>query len=218
MADYFFPFPPAPGSNGIGLFQIGVSPIGTIPPFQWQSTVISQYANSPILLQLLDNMNQYLDQTQNFENFFDLIWNVNTAVGYGLDVWGRIVGVSRTLLVSTGSFFGFDQGLPDSLPWNQGIFFAGETLTSNFALSDEAYRTLIFTKALFNICDGSIPAINQLLMNLFGMSGQCYVADNGLMGITYTFEFALSPVQRSIVLNSGVLPTPCGVAATISSL
>ena len=217
MGDYFPAFPP-PGSNAIGKFTIGVSPIGTIQPFVWQETVIAQYANSPTITQLIANMNAYLDQTANFDAFFDLIWNVDTAQGRGLDIWGRIVGVNRTLTVATGSFFGFEEALPGSLPWNQGVFYSGGSLTGNFNLSDDAYRVLILAKAAFNICDGSIPAINQILMNLFGQSGICYVVDTGGMAMTYKFNFSLSPVQTSIILNSGVLPTPCGVAATISSL
>jgi hypothetical protein len=46
------PHPPAPTEipdSSIGQFQIGVSPIGTIVPFSYWSTIISQYANSPIM-------------------------------------------------------------------------------------------------------------------------------------------------------------------------
>ena len=44
---------PAPGSNAIGTFIIGASPIGDIPVFDPWQTVISQYANSPILTTLI---------------------------------------------------------------------------------------------------------------------------------------------------------------------
>ena len=60
---------------------------------------------------------------------------------------------------------------------NQSPFYSGAVLTSNFNLSDDAFRTLIFAKALANISDGSIPAINQLLLNLFPRRGNCYVTD-----------------------------------------
>jgi hypothetical protein len=51
MTDTGPPYPrPVPGSaNGIGTFQIGISPIGVMPAFDAWTTVISQYANSPIL-------------------------------------------------------------------------------------------------------------------------------------------------------------------------
>lgn len=207
---------PRPGSNAIGSFVIGVSPIGDIPPFDYWSTIISQYANSPILTTLIGNFAAYVDQTANMDAFFDLVWNVDTAQGWGLDVWGRIVGVSRTLnVVATGKFLGFDEATAISAdPFNQSPFYSGGSITNNFLLSDSAFRTLIFAKALANISDGSIKSINQLLLRLFPNRGNCYVTDNGLMTMTYTFKFALTPVEAAIVTQSGVLPKPTGVAVT----
>ncbi len=208
---------PLPGSGAIGRFEIGVSPVGTIPTFDVWRTIISQYANSPILTTLITNMFQYLDQTTNMDSFFDLIWNVDTAEGYGLDVWGRIVGVSRTLQVppSTAVYLGFDEavGGGNIEGFGQAPFYSGAQTTDNITLTDTAYRTLILAKALSNICDGSIAAINQLLLNLFPNRGNCYVIDNLDMTMTYKFVFALSAVEQTIVQASGVLPTPAGVEA-----
>ncbi len=240
-----FPPGPLPGSNGIGLFQIGVSPIGAIPAFDVWKTIISQYANSPILTRLIEDIFDYLDQTANFEAFFDLVFNVDTAEGHGLDVWGRIVGVNRVIQVAVGEWFGFAEASPGSQTFGFGPFYGGASLTENFALSDQAYRTLIFAKAAANITDGSIPAINRILMSLFPNRGNAYVTDgvnngawfgfaestnaNGFnqqafysgnptiqtMAMTYTFTFPLSPVELAIVQNSGVLPKPTGVAAYV---
>lgn len=72
-------------------------------------TVASQYANSPTLRQLIDSMNEYFDPSTNFEAFYNFVWNVDTAKGFGLDIWGRIVNVSRDLLIpNTPELFGFD--------------------------------------------------------------------------------------------------------------
>ncbi len=205
-------------SNGFGLFQMGISPLGTLPSFDWRATVISQYANSPIMLSIIDSFFDTVDQTQNLDDFFDLIWNVDTAVGYGLDVWGRIVGVSRTLEVATGDFFGFDEtGQPDITGFNQAPFFTGDPFTQNFTLSDADYRTLILAKAFSNLSDCSIPSINELLRRLFpSAGGNAYVVDNEDMTITFTFRFILTAVQLAIVENSGVLPKPVGVSANIN--
>ena len=214
-------YPPSPGpdSNSIGNFVIGVSTIGDIPPFNYLRTIISQYANSEILTRLKANMDAYIDQTANFQSLFDMIWNVDTAQGYGLDVWGRIVGVSRTLnVVSPGDYFGFQEALPGSQPFNQSPFYIGTPLTTNYELSDSAFRVLIFAKALSNICDGSIPAINQILMKLFPNRGNAYVVDGLDMTMIYKFEFVLTPVELAIVLQSGVLPKPTGVSATVQQV
>lgn len=213
-------FAQQPGSNAIGSFIIGVSPIGEIVDdrFVWR-TIISQYANSPILTRLIENMFSYLDQTLNFQNFFDLVMNIETAQGQGLDVWGRILNVSRTLTVPGDQlFFGFQEAGQEAQPFNTAPFYSGQQIGSNFVLTDSAYRILLFAKAAANICDGSIPAINQILMTLFPNRGKAYVIDNLDMSMTFKFEFGLSPVEYAIVSQAGVLPVSTGVSYTIDSL
>jgi hypothetical protein len=212
---------PVPGSNAIGLFEIGVSPIGTIPAFDVWLTVLSQYANSPILTTLITDFFSYIDQSANIDAFFDLVMNIDTAQGYGLDLWGRIVGVTRVLQVSSVDYFGFNQQAPtvDTFgPGGASPFYQGQPATSNYPLSDASFRTLIFAKALANISDGSIKSINQLLLNLFPNRGNCYTTDGENMTMTYTFQFVLTPVEAAIVSSSGVLPKPVGVAATVIQL
>ncbi len=219
------PVPPAPiaGSNQIGKFIIGVSPIGTISPFVFWVTVISQYANSPRLMALIQNFDANIDQTQNFDMFYDLIWNVATAQGVGLDIWGRIVGVSRVIqLTATAKYFGFEEagtGNANSYPFGPGgigAFYSGIPNTSNYALSDSAFRILIYAKALSNISDGSIKSINNILATLFpNQGGNAYVVDGENMTMEYVFNWALTPVQLAIVSQTGVLPKPVGVASSI---
>ena len=202
-------------SSAIGQFVIGKSAIGG-PPFDFGQTIISQYANSLTLVQLITNFAGYVDPTYDYDNFYDLIWNVSTAQGYGLDVWGRIVGVTRILQVSTGVNLGLtgpSGNSGDSL--NVAPFYSGAPLTANHALSDDAFRTLIYAKMLANISDGSIPTINAILMTLFGSSGNVYVTDGENLTMTYTFSYVPSPVNQAIVEQSGAIPRPSGVALTM---
>lgn len=210
-------FAQQPGSNGIGNFIIGVSPIGDIPSFNVWKTIISQYANSPILTRLIENMDSYLDTTIDLQNFYDLVMNVDTAQGYGLDVWGRIVNVSRTLSVPNPdtTWLGFEEAGTPAQPFNQAPFFQGEQINDSFILTDTAYRVLIFAKALANICDGSIPAINQILLNLFPNRGNCYVIDGLDMTMAFKFEFVLTTVELAIISQSGALPTSTGVSLSV---
>ncbi len=184
-------------------------------PLALIDTIISQYANSPALYKLASDFFEYVDQTANFDQFYDLIWNVDTAQGYGLDVWGRIVDVRRVLQVSVGSNLGMQAATQNSGdPFDISPFYSGAATTANYELSDDAYRTLIFAKALANISDGSIPGINQILLTLFPGRGNCYVVDNLDMTMVYTFEFPLTDVELAIIAQSGVLPTPAGVLST----
>lgn len=190
---------------------------GVVPqPLNVLQTLLSQYANSPVLLAILTQFTEALTRLVDFERFYELIWNVDTAQGYGLDVWGRIVGVNRVLDLGLGPrYFGFQEGLPDYDPFNVSPFYDGEALTQNYALSDDGFRVLILAKAYSNICDGSSSSINRLLKMLFGSSGRCYVVDNLDMSFVYKFEFTLTPLQRAILVQSGVMPRPTGVSVTI---
>lgn len=180
-----------------------------------EQTIGSQYANSPVLLQLINDFNQYVDPAANLTAFYDMVWNLSSAMGFGLTIWGNILQVGRLLAVaSAGPFFGFDQGGSMS-GFGQGVFleFVGET--SIYSLPDSTYRTLLFTKALANISNMSIPSLNQLVSNLFAGRGRCYCTDLGNMEMTYTFEFVLLPVEVAILEQSGVLPHPTGVSVSI---
>lgn len=232
MTDSGRDYPPGTATAGFGV------------PFDVWQTVISQYANSKILTQLILNIDAYLDQTANLDAFYNFIWNVDTAQGYGLDVWGRIVGVNRVVKITLTNWFGYDEALPGSFTFGQGAFYSGDPLTSNLALSDDAYRLLIFAKAAANITNGSIQAINQILRNLFPGRGNCYVTEGNLNGVwfgfteslnatgfnqaafysgsaihpmtmAYVFEFPLTPVELAIVQQSGVLPKSTGVSSSV---
>lgn len=185
--------------------------------FDVRQTIVSQYQNSPIIGTLIDNLAQCIDPTTNFDAFYNLIWNLDTAVGYGLDLWGRIVGVGRVLYLPVdGDFLGWSEAT-DAESFGSGIWYAGSQTTSNFALTDDAYRLLIFAKAALNITDGSIPAINRILMALFPGYGNCYVSDDGNMELTYVFGATLSPVDLAIVSQSGAIPKPIGVLANVDN-
>lgn len=199
-----YPRPPQPYSP---VFQ-------DIKRFDFWDTIQSQYANSERIIALIETFNDCLDQTANFDEFFRLVWNIDTAEGFGLDVWGRIVGVNRTLQISDVLFFGFSQQDPTVGTFGEGIFYSGTPATNNFVLSDASYRTLILAKALANICDGSITAINKVLLSLFPGRGDCYVWDGQDMTGAYVFEFELTPVELAVVVQSGVLPKPVGVLFT----
>ncbi len=213
------PYPrpnPAPQSNEIGSFAIGISPIGTIAPFDWWNTAISQFANSPIITTMLQSFFDAIDQTADFDLFFSNIWDIDTAIGPGLDVLGRILGVTRVLnVVNAPRYFGFEESLLTYDPWNQSPFYTGAPLTTSYALTDAAFRVLLYAKALANISDGSVRSINRLLMTLFPGRGNAYVADGLNLTMTYTFDFALTAVEQAIVEQSGVLPRTSGVAASV---
>jgi hypothetical protein len=179
-----------------------------------ERTIISQYANSPTLVALIQNMNEYIDQRANLDAFFNAVWNVDTAVGFGLDIWGRIVGVSRLLQIpGNDPIVGFDNASfpKDWYPMSEGRFAIEGEVTTAYELPDDAYRVLILTKALANITATTAPALNQLLRNMFPGRGRAFVRDLGGMAMQFVFNFRLSTVEYAILTQSGALPHPAGV-------
>ena len=194
----------------------------------WDETLLSQYVDSPTLVGLLQSFNDAVDPTIDIANFYSNIWNVATAVGNGLDIWGQIVGVSRYLQVSASNYLGFEEAYTAPTastgpqPFGQAPFGSGTALTTTFALADAQYRRLILVKAAANISNLSIPSINALLQAEFSTSdginpyGSAYVINSGSMSFQYHLTFVPSAVQIAIINNSGVFPRPAGVSVLLT--
>lgn len=188
----------------------------------YTDTILSQYATSPTITALINFFNQNIDPSADIDAFYDIIWNVETAVGVGLDIWGKIVNVSRELqIATTPAYFGFDEAYTSATastgaqPFDQAPMYNGPLATSTFTLADDAYRKLIMVKALANITDCTSQSLNKLLRYLFAGEGRCYVVDTGGMQVRYVFEFALSDVELAIMLNSGAVPRSAGVLVSV---
>jgi hypothetical protein len=188
----------------------------------WAETLESQYANSPTIVALVQAFNDWIDPSVNINTFLANIWDVTTAVGIGLDIWGQIVNVPRVLQISTPEiYFGFSEAFTEATantgpqPFGSGTFYSGPPATTSYSLTDDAYRTLILVKAMSNISDCSVPSVNAILQFLFAGDGRCYVQDTGDMTERFVFEFPLTPVQLAIMLTSNVIPRPAGVEAFV---
>ncbi len=176
------------------------------------TTLLSQYANSPTLLALIGQFNAAADPATLIDAFYDEVWNIATAQGYGLDLWGRIVGVARTLAMSSGKTFGFHEATAASAdPFGQSPFYGGPVASQNVALSDDAFRVLILAKAYANISRAAIPVYNAILRQLFPGRGNAFVCDTGGMNARLTFDFALDPYELAILKQSGAFQPPTGV-------
>lgn len=185
-----------------------------------EQTIIRQYANSATIVQLIHNMDDYIDPRTDFDNFYNFVWNVETAQGFGLDIWGHIVNIGRSLQIPPSSaYFGFNEALPGSYSFNDQPFYDGTVpATQTYILSDDAYRQLILVKALSNITASTARSLNQLLQNMFVGRGRCYVNDLGNMSFRYTFEFLLTSYEFAIMTQSGAIPRPAGVSASLINL
>jgi hypothetical protein len=189
----------------------------------WQQTLLAQYANSPTIVALIDQLDQCIDPTADLNAFFNTIWNVETANSHGLDIWGRIVNVSRRVQAALPpAEFGFAEAFYAATPtdgvqpFNVGVFNDGSPpVVRTVTLDTETYRILIMTKAMANITDCACASLNRLLAYLFAGRGRCYALDTGRMTMQYVFEFPLSILEVAILTQTGVLPRPTGVLCNL---
>lgn len=172
-------------------------------------TLISQYDNSPRLRALLLGLERVVDPWLDIQAFYRSVFDPRTAVGWGLDCWGQIVGISRDIqLAGTNTAFGFDgSGLE---PFDQAPFWSSDA-TSYYRLTDEAYRQLIFLKAAINISDGTLASLNRIMHTMYGSRGTVCVIHVGTMRIRFFFDFYLQPFERALIARDDVPPKPAGV-------
>lgn len=108
---------------------------------EFMPVIISQYSASPRIIAILEGFRSEIEARSGILLFYEMMFNIDTAQGISLDIWGRIINISRTI---------YDED-------------NGYALT----LSDEAYRTLLLYKALANISDATIPSLSRLNEILF---------------------------------------------------
>lgn len=175
-----------------------------------KDTIQSQYANSPVLLELIQGYCDAVNQGALIESFKRDVWCVETANSYGLDIWGIILGINRNIRIADpgDTFFGFTDGFT---PFNDAPFYAPNAQFGSYKLSDEAFRFLIKIKIAVNICKATAPEINKILQFIFKDRGDVRYIITGVMKARYNFDFIMSELERKIVFDLGLLPHPCGV-------
>ena len=176
----------------------------------WRETILSQYDNSERLLALVAAMNAAIDPAADIAAFHAAVFDPETAFGWGLDVWGRIVAIPRTLEVEATNIRPFGFAGSDLSNFGHGPF-AYESKSNTFVLQDNAYRLLIWMKAASNVTDGSLPDLNRIVHRLFSERGHIAVVHVGTMKIRYVIGFRLQPYERALLLRDDVPPKPAGV-------
>lgn len=180
-----------------------------------KDTIMSQYANCPAILALIQNFNDVIDPQYFIDDFYEYVYRLSTAKGFGLDIWADKVGVSRNVPMQDPSVltFGFD---PDFQPFNTFPFSDGGAFSS-YRLPDSDLRKLIIIKAALNILYATAININKFLLMVFD-GKRAYYNITGHMTAEYVFEFTLNQFERLIVFTLGMLPHPCGVKISYSEI
>lgn len=179
-----------------------------------QETILSQYSASPHILGLTEQMAGYIDPTDNISLFYRKIFDIETAEGYGLDVWGVILALPREIVTSTSDWFGYDQSLLQ--PFNNAPFFNPLQASDHYEISDEIYRKALMFKARVNIGNTTAAEISGALSEVLGLP--VGVIDNGNMTITIRVPVAQISDEYRLILNTygkGLAPAGVGVEIEI---
>ena len=184
----------------------------------FNETILRQYSGLDKIYNMISTFSQAVSIDDFTDDFITEVWDVLTCGSYGLDVWGKIVNISRYVTSDvSGGYFGF-QGTATSAPnatfphpFNTKPFYAGTPSTTNFRLGDDAYRTLILAKAFTNISIATIPEFNKFLTMLFKNRGKAYIVNNRDMTVTVVVDFTLFTYEQAILQNYDVMPIPSGV-------
>ena len=177
------------------------------------STIQSQYSASFKIKTLVRAFYTAITPKPDIALFYDNAFNVDSAQGVGLDVWGRIVAIPRALegIETDGSYFGFNPITPpeDIEPFDQAPFYS-DAKSNTYILSDNAYRLLIKTKAAANISTGSMAELNRLVSMLLP-NKDVSVIHVDTMKLRILVEGHLEPYERNLLTRGDLPPIPAGV-------
>ena len=150
----------------------------------------SQYSASEKMLALVAGFQDRIDPHEDIDLFYEKIFNIHTAEGTGLDNWGLILQITRTI--------------------------ADPDTGTAIILEDEYYRLLLLYKAMANISASTAAAQNDLLSVLIntGIAAfprAAYVLEVDTMVIRWVFESFLDDIQLAVFKAAGTLARGAGV-------
>lgn len=177
-----------------------------------------QYKNTNIetLLKGLDKV--FTKHTTNLINHcINDVYNLKTAKGYGLDMWGKLLGFPRYLPTKEA---------PENIkPENNALSFNEKTFYkvqfgyvdldafTYLRLADDMYKVMLNCVLLKTTTDCSLESINAYCKHLFTqMGGSAFIRDSEDMEFTYfIFRFKMPDWFKYIIDNYDILPRAAGV-------
>ena len=158
--------------------------------------MIAQYANSPVLVSLDNGFKTLFDDSLFTTNWYNVVFNLKTASGYGLDVWGKILNRSRNFTYNGTEYY--LQGAQTI----GGISYTEEQM-------DNLYRMVLQITAMRYIGNASVSYINKILNTVLSSFnyGRAYCYEYGVMQIRYVIEFYADDVFKAIFETLNLHPT-----------
>ena len=155
--------------------------------------MIGQYANSPVIVKLDNGLKALFNDEEFCVNWYNVVFNISTATGYGLDVWGKILNRGRNFEYNGTEYY---------LQGEQtigGVHFTAEEM-------ENLYRLVLQITAMRYIGNASLDSINSILQTVFKDYGIAYVYEYGTMKIRYVFQFYVNDVLKAIIETLNMHP------------
>ena len=174
------------------------------PSTLYTTRLIGQYANSPVMLKLANGLGTLFDESGFIANWYNVVFNLETATGYGLDVWGLILNRSREFVYQGTKYY------------LQGAQTIG-SVTFTAEQMENLYRKILQLTAMRYIGNASLASLNSLIQFVFKEDGECYCLEyEAAMHIRYVFRFYLNDVQKAVIET--IDPHPSGVTTSYEYL
>lgn len=142
-------------------------------------------------------------------------FDLDTAIGYQLDVIGIWVGVTRRVAVPLdGFYFTWDDTVQTG--WDSGVWIGiGDPLSGFTDLPDDLYRSVLRAKIRANNWKGDIPGAYEIVQQAFPSVGSgLTITDNQNMTMTVTIQASALPAVERALITEGYIPfKPAGVTA-----
>ena len=180
--------------------------------------ILWQYEDAAHLQGIVRQKQAFYDanQSQFWLDWYNNVFNLQTANDFGLAVWGIILDESRDAYVGAAvpgyPAFGFKY----RRNFNRGNFKRGNA--GYLRINTPQYRLLLRLKYYKLISRGLPREINFLLKKLFEAQGDVYVLDGLDMSSSFVFKFEPQAWQRFVFADMDALPRPAGVGVKIRYL
>ncbi|MGV2811707.1 DUF2612 domain-containing protein [Enterobacter cancerogenus] len=136
--------------------------------------LISQYARKSRARATIEELENDMKRSFNGALSVAGMLNIDSAVGYSLDIIGKIVGQSRILTGAVAREFfafldksptqGFQRQASGGSPW----YRHGDAIASTATLTDSEYRAVIRARCIKNFSRCTLDSVEQACEKLFG--------------------------------------------------
>lgn len=182
-------------------------------------SILWQYDAAEKIQTLIQKKQDWYDaqHTQFWEQWYTNVFDLSTAVAFGLSVWSIILGVPYFIQIGEdpGPIFGFNEVplINDNMNFGNGNF---SPLSGQIILNVEDQRLLLQVRYYQLISRGSRTQTNEFLNTLFNnpdgpYQGGAWMIDSLNMTIDYVFNCPISDSLLNVFKLYDVLPRPSGV-------